>query len=243
MPIHPDGPEGMLTTEQLAFYREKGYLVYGRLLDDPQLVELRELADSLYLDDAEHALELSTNTGSYALFLKVFQRAPRYRELVHQHPLLLDLLEAILGPVFRLVEDQLFYKPPHHGAPLAYHHDNIYYGYKDPEIVTCWIALDDATLENGCLQILPGSHREEVRHELIPETIIQEAVIDHSKLVPVPVKAGEIVIFDGLTIHGSGPNTTDFPRRVANMVAIAPSDDDESRNFSEEDNPYLRPTP
>ena len=229
-----------LSAEQLCFYRKQGYLVFGPLLSEGELDELREIAERLYADANQDTLELATGDGKYTLFTPVFTRVPRYRELVHQHPVLLNVLESILGPVFRLVEDQLFYKPARHGAPLAFHHDNIYYGFTNPNIVTCWIALDDATPENGCIQILPGSHRRETEHRGIEGTIIKEAVFDHTELAIVPAKAGELLIFDGLTVHGSGPNTTNAPRRVANMVAITPCKDGASRKFSDAENPYLR---
>jgi hypothetical protein len=235
-------PQG-LSDAQLSFYREHGYLRYGPLLDPTEVIELQEIIERLYAETNQDAIELATGEGKYALFTPVFTRVPRYAELIHRHPVLLNVLESILGPVFRLVEDQLFYKPPHHGAPLAFHHDNIYYGFTDPQIVTCWIALDGAIPENGCLQILPGSHREETEHRNVSGTIIQEAVIDSSRLVVVTAKAGELVLFDGLTVHGSGPNTTDAPRRVANLVAITPCPDGIHRKFSDEENPYLRGSP
>lgn len=232
-----------LTSDQLAFYHEHGYLQYGRLLDDSALEELRGIADRLYTEANKGSIELATGQGTYSNFTPVFTREPRYAELLFRNPVLLEVLESILGPVFRLVEDQLFYKPANHGAPLAFHHDNVYYGFTDPKIVTCWIALDDATPDNGCLELCPGSHRMPIEHESIPGTIIKEAVIDMEQVIAVPAKAGELVLLDGLTVHGSGPNTTDRPRRVANLVVIIPCADGVSLRFCDEGNPYLRGAP
>jgi len=236
-------PEHALDAERLELYRERGYVELGPFLSLDELVELREIVDQLYTDANQGPFELATGEGSYTLFTPVFTKSKRYAELLHRHPVLLDILESILGPVFRLVEDQVFYKPARHGAPLAFHHDNVYYGFPDPQIVTCWIALDDATPQNGCLQILPGSHRAEIEHRGIPGSIIREAVFDHAGLVEVTAKAGDLVIIDGLTVHGSGPNTTDTPRRVANLVAIVPCADGVGRKFSDAENPYLRGVP
>lgn len=232
-----------LTPGQLASFREQGYLQYGPLLTADELSELREIVDGLYADENHGPFDLATGEGTYTLFTPVFTKSQRYADLLHRHPILLDVIESILGPVFRLVEDQVFFKPARHGAPLALHHDNIYYGFTEPKIVTCWIALDDATPENGCLQILSGSHCTEIEHRNVPGTIIQEAVIDPTQLVEVQAKARDLVIIDGLTVHGSGTNTTDFPRRVANLVAIAPCEDGIHRKFNEADNPYLRGAP
>jgi len=233
-----------LSAGQLAQYREEGYLPYGPFLKEGEMEVLRDVGERMHADANLRSIELDAGEGgTYPLYTPVFSREPRFAEILFGHPVLLDILESILGPVFRLVEDQYFYKPAKHGASLACHHDNIYYGFLDPEIVTVWIALDDATLENGCLQVLPGSHREEIPHEGVPGTIITEAVIDKEDLVALPVAAGELILVDGLTVHGSGPNTTDAPRRVANLVAIVPCADSESRKFSLEANPYLRGAP
>ncbi len=229
-----------LSEDQLAEYNEEGFLKYGPLLNDGEIEELKEIGERLY-DNA--TLDLATGEGTYMLVTPVFTKEPRYGEMLHHHPVLLDIFESILGPDIRLVEDQYFYKPARHGAPLAYHNDNIYYGFEDPTIVTAWIALDEATPENGCLKMLPGSHRSEFEHKPIEGTIIVEAQFEHSELVTVTAKAGELVLFDGLTIHGSGPNTTDKPRRVANLVACVPCEEGVQRKFTDEGNPYLRGGP
>ncbi|MDA0323492.1 MAG: hypothetical protein O2923_12375 [Verrucomicrobia bacterium] len=90
---------------------------------------------------------------------------------------------------------------------------------------------------------MPISHRTQIEHRSIPGTIIQEAVIDHDKLVEVTAKAADLVIIDGLTVRGSGPNPTDTPRRVANLVAIVTCADGTGRKFSDAEKPYLRGVP
>ena len=244
MPKNTQSLEHGLSAGQLARYREEGYLRYGPFLNGAEMEELQQVGERMYADANLRSIELDAGEGgTYPLYTPVFSREPRFEEILFRHPVLLDILESILGPVFRLVEDQYFYKPAKHGASLACHHDNIYYGFVDPKIVTVWLALDDATLTNGCLKVLPGSHREEIEHQGVPGTIITEAVIDKNDLVSVPVPAGELILVDGLTVHGSGPNTTDAPRRVANLVAIVPCADSASRTFSLEANPYLRGAP
>ena len=233
-----------LNSKQLARYHSLGYLDCGRVMSEAAVTELRDIADWFAAEAQADSIGLSTEPDqSYTLFTPVFTRNARYKELVLQHAVILDIVESVLGPVFRLVEDQLFYKPPRHGGALALHQDNGYYGYDEPEIVTCWIALDDATPENGCLKVLPGSHRQKVRHDPIPGSIIIRADVDESQLIDVPVAAGTLIVFDGLLVHGSGPNTTDRPRRVANMVAIVPTADGAFRKFDDTLNPYLRGVP
>ena len=232
-----------LSDKQLRFYSENGYLEYGRVLGDPEVQELRDIIEDLVVKQKPDVELTATKAETYSLFTMVYQKDPRFWELMQANPVLLDIVESILGPTFRLVEDQMFYKPADHGAPLLFHADNVYYGFKDPEIVTCWIALDDATPENGCLRMLPGTHRREIRHEAVPGTILQEAVIDESLAIPVPARTGDLILFDGLTVHGSGPNTTGKPRRVANMVSIVPCKDGLHHKFADSTNPYLRGGP
>ncbi len=90
------------------------------------------------------------------------------------NPIMLDIVESILGPVFRLLEDQVFFKPAG-SAPLADHHDNIYYEFEASEIMTCWISLDEATPENGCLRVLPRSHLQSIEHQRVGDSIIRQA--------------------------------------------------------------------
>lgn len=228
-----------LRAKQVKEYRAQGFLECGQVLDGDEVAELVERVELLVREFAD--IELSTSSGSsYTLITPVHTRDEKYRQLVLENSTILDIVESILGPVFRLVEDQVFYKPPGHGAPLAYHHDNIYYEFEEPEIVTCWIALDEATPENGCLRVLPGSHLQSIGHEQVGGTIIQKALINEDDLVDVPAMPGHLVIMDGLTVHGSGPNTTSLPRRAANMVCIVPTPSSRLVKFDDQLNPFLR---
>ncbi|MGE0725745.1 MAG: phytanoyl-CoA dioxygenase family protein, partial [Alphaproteobacteria bacterium] len=75
-------------------------------------------------------------------------------------PRLVGLVEALIGPGVSLCFSQIFFKPPEGGGPKPMHQDNFYFGPRDPDgLVTAWVALDDATVENGCLFFGEGSHR------------------------------------------------------------------------------------
>jgi len=234
-----------LSADQLAFYREQGYLDCGRVLATSAVDELRAIIDGFVASARKENVGLSAEAGkSYTLFTPVFTVASRYEALVLQNPAILDILESILGPVFRLLEDAMFFKPANHGAALAYHHDNSYYGFPlDVPAVTCWIAIDDSTLDNGCLRFVPGSHLQDTPHEQITGTVLTRAAVDESQVIDLPVPAGTVVIFDKLTIHGSGPNTTDRPRRACNIVGVVPTVDSKLRHFDDTLNPYLRGGP
>ena len=122
----------------------------------------------------------------------------------------------------RFWHDQLFCKPAHHGGVVAWHQDYSYWTRTEPMAhLTCWIGLDDATRDNGCLQYIPGSHR----WRLLPVpgiagdmNAIQSVLSDEQKAqfkpVAIELKKGECAFHHPLMVHGSYENTTDGPRRA-----------------------------
>jgi phytanoyl-CoA hydroxylase len=139
-----------------------------------------------------------------------------------------SVARQLIGSDATLDYDQhLSKKPGRDGAMFAWHQDLGYWptGTPDTRTTTCSLALDDATLENGCLQVVPGSHLEE---EIRPHTPIIQSTqglreethalsIDlrtHDRLVSLPVKRGDITVHNERIIHGSGGNPTERWRRT-----------------------------
>ena len=115
----------------------------------------------------------------------------------------------------RLYWEQAVAKPPRARTELPWHQDNGYTPLVPEEYVTCWLALDDAEVDNGCLWVIPGSHRSgTVRHRngAGPFRVGHDG--PDSDGVPVPVRRGSVLVFSSLLMHRSGPNTTDRPRRA-----------------------------
>ena len=136
------------------------------------------------------------------------------------HPLLAGLCRDLVGPDVRLYWDQAVYKQPHSTEPVLWHQDNGYTFVEPQAYLTCWIALTDATPENGCVVVMPGAHRDgTLVHRDTP--IGQECWGDDARAVEVPVRAGSIVVFTSLTPHCTGRNTTDDVRK-AYIVQYAP---------------------
>jgi ectoine hydroxylase-related dioxygenase (phytanoyl-CoA dioxygenase family) len=118
----------------------------------------------------------------------------------------------------RIWHDQALFKPPF-GNPTAWHLDNPYWSFDSPNAISLWVALDDATLANGCMWYIPGSHKT---------ATYANAGIGHNQadlfkinphwrqIEPVgcPVPAGSAVFHNGLTAHGAGANMTNRPRRA-----------------------------
>lgn len=112
------------------------------------------------------------------------------------------------------------YKKPGTESPFPWHQDNGY-NFVEPQCyVTCWIALSDATEENGCPWVVPGLHRRgTLEHWSTP--LGYQCLEDPPQAVPVPVAAGSIVVFTSLTPHATGPNRTRDVRK-ATIVQMAP---------------------
>ena len=123
---------------------------------------------------------------------------------------------------------ELFVKPPRHGGVVAWHQDYSYWTRTQPLAhLTCWIALDDATVENGCLRYVPGSHK----WPLLPitglaggmnaiESVLTEEQRAEFKPVAIEIRKGEASFHHPLMVHGSSENRSDRPRRgaVINVV-------------------------
>jgi phytanoyl-CoA hydroxylase len=219
-----------ITQEQIDRFREDGFLIYGPILQPAELVILRERIDALASGEGPAAakvgvrLEAEAQRGGLpgvARRDQVWQLmgATRHDPEIWKHacnPRLLDIVEALLGtPDMKLFSDQTLMKPAFHGSPVSWHQDSAYWTTIDPPaLVSCWIALDDATLENGCVRMLPGSHRRGViPHERRDDGFLHAQGVDLATAVPVLLPAGGCSFHQSCTVHGSGPNQTPHRRR------------------------------
>lgn len=218
-----------LSQEQLEHFREHGYVAGIRLCDGRQVDALREalarLADTAHpghgLFHEYHSNE-STNPDT-VLFHAL--GAWRIEEAFHDllwNPAFLIPASQILGGSVRFWHDQLFSKPAQHGGVVAWHQDYSYWTRTVPVAhLTCWLALDDSTVENGCLQYVPGSHR----WNLLPitglagnmeeiKTVLSEEQKAAFQPVPIELNKGECAIHHSLLVHGSYENRSDRQRRA-----------------------------
>ena len=245
---HFDGPLGsdfsdsvagsaLLSAEQIDFYRENGYLAGIPILTGRQVEILRaELKALMNPNQSDNRLFYEYNLNeshdrSKTLFhaLGAWRVSGAFHDLLF-HPGFTVPASQILGGAVRFWHDQLFVKPAREGAVVAWHQDYSYWTRTKPVAhLTCWCGLDDATKENGCLQYIAGSHRwgllpkpvlageiQEIRDFLNDE---QKKQFDHPQYAEV--KAGEAIFHHSLTLHGSGENKSDKPRRAFVINAFA----------------------
>ena len=218
-----------LTEEQVEFFHENGYLAGLKVLTPRQIDELRRELEEFFDPDHEGRelwYEYHTNESgdpNAVLFhaLGAWRLRPGFHDVLW-NPAFTVPASQLLGSAVRFWHDQLFCKPAHHGGVVAWHQDYSYWTRTKPMAhLTCWIGLDDATVDNGCLHYIPGSHR----WELLPVTglandmdAIQTVLSDEQKAafrpVAVELKAGEATFHHPLMVHGSYENRTSRPRRA-----------------------------
>jgi ectoine hydroxylase-related dioxygenase (phytanoyl-CoA dioxygenase family) len=146
-----------------------------------------------------------------------------HREAVQQvarDPRLVGLVERILGAGVSVYFSQVFFKAPEGGGPKPAHQDNFYFGPTDIEgVVTAWIALDDATLENGCLYFGDGTNQGPVYLHLAPQgepynLQLPAAILEKQPMTPAPVRKGGVSFHHGNAFHQSAPNHSAHWRRA-----------------------------
>src|SRR5438874_5384843 len=219
-----------LSSDQVEFFHAKGYLAGIRVLNDEQVDVLRE--ELVELIDPNHPdrhlfYEFHSNESADPLTvlfhaLGAWRISPAFHDLLW-NPAFLIPSSQLLGGAVRFWHDQLFVKPPHHGGVVAWHQDYSYWTRTQPMAhLSCWIGLDDSTLENGCVHYVPGSHR----WNLLPITglanameAIQSVLTEEQKAqfkpVAIELKKGECSFHHPLMVHGSHENRSDQLRRGA----------------------------
>jgi hypothetical protein len=230
-----DEREFRLSDEQVAHFHAQGFLSGVRLLNDEQVEVLRqELASLVEPSHPDKSLFYEYNSNesvdpARVLFhaLGAWRITPGFHDILW-NPAFTVPASQLLGGGVRFWHDQLFCKPAHHGGVVAWHQDYSYWTRTSPMAhLTCWIGLDDATRDNGCMQYIPGSHR----WQLLPVTglagdmnAIQSVLSPEQKAqfrpLPIELKKGECTFHHPLMVHGSYENSTDGPRRATVINAF-----------------------
>ena len=218
-----------LSSEQLAFFEEYGYLPNVRMFDDRQMQVLRE--ELLQIMDPSHPghhlyYEFASNESTdpeTVIFhaLGAWRITAGYHDILWNPAFVMAASQLFGDAAVRFWHDQLFCKPPRNGGVVAWHQDYSYWTRTGPiQHLTCWIGLDDSDTSNGCLHYVPGSHRWGLlRKPVLAGDMdgLKEFLTDEQKAafhpVPVVMKAGEAVFHHPLMVHGSYENRSDRPRR------------------------------
>ena len=243
----------ILAPEQVERFRTDGYLRFGRVLDEEQVERLRATLDRVIAEEESagngperppefaygHDKGRERTGGGRAIhqFINMWKVAPEYREVAHS-PTITGAIRDLMGAErVRLWHDQVISKPPGDNKHFACHHDFYFWPLDRPTMITCWLALDDATVENGCMHVIPGSHRDPrfqpVGCDLSPDIHLSPAPLGPGapgslyhevrawmpdRAVPVELKAGECMFHHCLNYHMTPENRTDRQRRALVLI-------------------------
>ena len=231
--------ENFLTAQQWRQYEQDGFLRLGKVLDAAELAALQRRIDEIMQGRAEvpydrMLMQLDSETGRYedaGKQSKGFKGATaNYRKIqdLELDPL---FLQYMTRPVFREICRRIYgeaapisayramfmNKPANMGTWLPWHQDRWDYLDRDP-LLTVWTALDPATIANGCVQIIPGSHRFGLLNPAHPSGFVSEEqaenLLREHEAMPLELEAGEAMLLHNWLLHASGVNQTDVSRRA-----------------------------
>jgi phytanoyl-CoA hydroxylase len=192
-------------------YRRDGYVVERKVIDAQLVEEARSHIDWL--------LRKHPDTRPEQLHNDLMRDDPFWVRLVADDRLL-DVAERFIGPDIALFASHYIAKRPFDGQAVLWHQDGGFWPLEPMQVVTLWLSLDDVDAENGCLRVIPGTHRLELQasHERkdVDNVLGAEmdlARVDEEKAVDVDLRPGDVEIHHPNLIHGSHANTSSRWRR------------------------------
>jgi Phytanoyl-CoA dioxygenase (PhyH) len=212
-----------LLAHELEHFREHGYVVPQFRLRPERVAQLRTALDALIERNPgvrpEHLVSAHVeNPGREGVKgSKVFLDLARDPEMI-------DLAQSVIGPDIILWGAHMFCKPGGDGLETPWHQDGHYWPIRPLATCTIWVALDDSVKENGCLKVIPGSHKEktlwphmtEDRKDLVLDQKLNPACFDETKAQALELEAGQMSLHDVYMIHGSTVNRS--KRRRAGLA-------------------------
>ena len=229
-------PTVRLDQDQIDDYHENGFLRLDRITSAEEVEELREVYERLFLsdthkDDRKQLGDVEEGQETLPQILGPSDLAPELLETQY-YANAEAMAKQLLGEAAEFQGDHAIRKPAGSGAETPWHQDEAYWDpAKRYDGLSFWMPLQEATVENGCMQFVPGSNRDEVlpHHQVGDEAEALE-VDDpeyHEEAVACELPPGGATIHDSRTLHYAGPNTTDEPRRAYVLIFRTPSEERE----------------
>ena len=217
----------LLSDQDRRLYEEKGYLLSKALVSRRLIAQIRDELKDIHTRMSTEAPDSVSITWEDPTAPEGERRIQQLmssekvsktiEELLHDDALL-DLVSQLMSPDISLFHSKLLPKEAGVGMAIPWHQDYAYWKRAEnrPLMINCQIAIDPMTLENGCLEFIPGSHRwglqEHERHEEAFDVFLPGRYYVRDEAEAVPMDPGDGVFFSSLVIHGSAPNTSDRPR-------------------------------
>ncbi|MBT3294871.1 MAG: phytanoyl-CoA dioxygenase family protein [Verrucomicrobia bacterium] len=216
-----------LTTDQVDRFERDGFVNGGQLLTDAEVESLRGELERVIEEDrrsgksgALNVANLKSSETPIIQIVNIWMGSDPFRDVMMRQDLGKVARELMGSQEVRIWHDQIQYKPSGNGGVNMWHQDWPYWpSLSAPEQVTAWVALDEVDMDNGCMSMVPGSHKWgkqiDFLHALndfesMPETLDGKRL----EVVPCPVKKGEVHFHHALTWHGSHANTSGRSRRA-----------------------------
>jgi ectoine hydroxylase-related dioxygenase (phytanoyl-CoA dioxygenase family) len=202
-----------VTEDEVVFYREQGYMKFGAIFTSSELTNLRTNLDA-------KIAALPADQRPEELDVPHLSDPSLFRFLAH--PRVLDIVQAFIGPDIVLWSSHFIAKRAGDGLAIPWHTDGAYWQeYLEPtEVMTIWVAIDPSKIENGCMRVIPGSHkvltkaayREKDTATHLFDRELDVSQFDLSAVVDLELEPGECHFHSALTVHGSAPNVSPLRR-------------------------------
>ena len=208
-----------LSAEETAAYERDGYLACGRVLSENGVEQIRKECMEAW-EKTKQGFSAEKSWLENTLLPNVHHQSQAVRDFYFDGPMV-DVATQVVSPNIKGATSQLTFKLRGNTKPVQWHQDNGYGQLEPHNAISCLTALDDVDQANGCLWIIPGSHKlgqlshhdgvQSTNSQLRAEQVIQ---VDETNAVPVTMKAGECLFFHGWTLHKSEGNFSDRDRRI-----------------------------
>jgi ectoine hydroxylase-related dioxygenase (phytanoyl-CoA dioxygenase family) len=216
-----------LTDEQVDRYQRDGFIQITNLLHGPELTRLRDaVAAAVEQERTPPPAPGATKSPYEQIFIQkvnLWRRHPAIAEFVTSKRLG-NLAARLSGMPVRVWHDQALFKEPREGAKTPWHQDAVYWPHKEKaDQISIWIALKDATIANGCMSFVPGTHKLgplEYISLANPKNLFDFAPEEFKRKKPVTCEllAGSCTFHNGLTFHYAGPNKSDGMREAFAII-------------------------
>ncbi|MSO93822.1 MAG: phytanoyl-CoA dioxygenase family protein [Rhodospirillales bacterium] len=239
----------MLTETQLKQYRDQGYVLVSGAAGPTEIEPLLRQLDHWIEESRGHAKsygELSNGWPRFDLEPGHSAETPRVRRVCNPTDIsdvyknfawngrLPDMVADVFGPNVKFLNCRINIKMPGMVARAPYHQDHPFQPHTNDDWMTCLLFLDDMDEENGCLKVVPGSHRTQHTHfhdGVFASTVAEDLHPEFDrKVVPIIGRVGDVCLLDSWSVHGSAPNRSRRPRRflildylAADAFPLAPS--------------------
>jgi ectoine hydroxylase-related dioxygenase (phytanoyl-CoA dioxygenase family) len=229
----------MLTSKQVADFNRDGCLIAGEVISESEVNELRDELDRViakgqsgFAPDEPQPVMISNlskdNSQPVWQIVNIWEASPAFERLLYNPGIATAISQLTGKPDIYIWHDQIQYKPARHGGVNNWHQDAPYWPVLKPETpVTAWVALDDVDEENGCMWMVPGSHKwgnhikflennplekfHEMGNGFAPPANAEITTVNRTAW---PVRRGHVSFHHSMTWHGSGKNISDRPRRA-----------------------------